>query len=97
VSLELGSRDVVSQMTTARDFIRYTRKPEWSHQQVVKRFALQLGGVSSDGVVHSDGEILCCRCRPVARWWQGTMYLRPERGSDGEPEREVRGLVKGLL
>ena len=99
MSVGLGREDVVSEvpeMTTAKDFCQYAPQ-RLSRANVVQKFAVQLGGLSSDGIVHSDGEILCCRCSPIARWWRGTMYLTPPRRLEGESEYEVRGLLKGLL
>ena len=35
---------------------------------VANRFAAHMWGSSIDGLVHSDGDVLCVYCRPLARW-----------------------------
>lgn len=58
---------------------------------VVKRFMARLPGVSMDGLVHSDGEVLCCLCRPVARWWLDVVFLMPVERQTGHGHGHGQG------
>ncbi len=71
-----------------------TQEKYRSRLKVVEGFRARLRGVSQDGLVHSDGEVLCHNCHQVARWIGGWLHVAPSGpGVDDRLVREIRGML----
>jgi hypothetical protein len=67
------------------------RKATRSGLRVMEAFVLRGRGRSVDGRIHSDGEVLCCDCGPIARWiGQGVYLLPPECSTEDKLVRIIR-------